>query len=254
VKYQFPGRIAESGLESLRVRAPVLDAPITEGQYTVLQMDAVLDGWVKDVVIEETQNAIVIGPAAKRVTLENVSISHAAAHTGSAAPADFSISGTQILVSRCTVTGEGTWPLVTQATVTGPIVVLNMTTDERGVSPHQRWATGLLVDHSHFANTAAKTPGIAFSNRNTMGSGHGWDVGWAVGWNVISPFLLVEQPPGAMNWCVGCIGEKVAVAGEAAGEFDSPGKPVTPPSLYLEQLRERLGDAALANIGYAKPL
>jgi cytochrome P450 len=34
------------------------------------------------------------------------------------------------------------------------------------------------------------------------------------------------------------------------GIYDSPGRPVEPVSLYLEQLRERLGDAALVNIGY----
>jgi hypothetical protein len=96
----------------------------------------------------------------------------------------------------------------------------------------------------------ARTPGIAFSNRKTAGSGHGWDVGWAVGWNVVSPVLLVQQPPGAMNWCIGCVGEAQTKDGMPKGTFDSPGTPVTPASLYLEQLRERLGDAALKNIGY----
>jgi alpha-L-fucosidase len=34
------------------------------------------------------------------------------------------------------------------------------------------------------------------------------------------------------------------------GIFESPGKPVTPQSLYLTQLAERLGPQALKNIGY----
>jgi hypothetical protein len=34
------------------------------------------------------------------------------------------------------------------------------------------------------------------------------------------------------------------------GIIDSQGTPVTPASLYLEQLRERLGAQALKNIGY----
>jgi hypothetical protein len=228
------------------VAAPVLDVPISEGQFTVLQMDAVLDSWARDIAVEETQNAITIGAAAKRVTLDSIGIAHRASHTGSAAPADFSISGTQILVMRCRVTGEGTWPLVTQATVTGPIVVLDLTTDERGVSPHQRWATGLLVDRGRFSNSTARTPGIAFSNRKTAGSGHGWDIGWAVAWNVTAPFLLVEQPPGAINLCIGCTGKPV----NADGIFDSPDRPVEPSSLYLEQLRERLGEPAVRAIGY----
>jgi len=135
--------------------------------------------------------------------------------------------------------------------VTGPIVVLNFKADHAGVSPHQRWATGLLVDGAKLENTTARKQGIAFSNRNTAGSGHGWDIGWAVAWNVMSPYLLVQQPPGAMNWCIGCIGEAVTASNLPSGIFDSAGTPVVPASLYLEQLRERLGDAAVANIGYA---
>lgn len=197
----------------------------------MLRLDAISDGWARDIAVQETQNGIVVGAAAS---------------------ADFSISGTQVFVNRCSVDGEGTWPLVTQSTATGPIVVLNFTGDARaGVSPHQRWATGLLVDNARLPNTTTRTPGIAFSNRKTAGSGHGWDVGWAVAWNVASPYLLVQQPPGAANWRIGCVGEALTKEGLASGIFDSPGAPVVPSSLYLEQLRERLGDDALANIGYA---
>jgi len=252
VKYTFPGRISEAGVESLRVVAPGQDAPISEQQYTVLRMDAVIDCWARDIAVQETQNSITVGSAAKRVTLDGIHIVHTLTHSGAAAPADFSLSGTAIFVNRCSVNGEGTWPVVTQATVTGPIVVLNFSSDERGVAPHQRWATGLLVDGAKLSNSTERTPGIAFSNRKTAGSGHGWDIGWAVAWNVTSPFLLVQQPPGAMNWCIGCTGKPVTVAGAPSGIFDSPDGPVAPASLYLEQLRERLGDAALANIGYGR--
>jgi hypothetical protein len=128
--------------------------------------------------------------------------------------------------------------------------VLNFSAEHSGVSPHQRWATGLLVDGGRFPATTERKQAVAFSNRNIMGSGHGWDVGWAVAWNVTSPFLLVQQPPGAMNWCIGCVGQAVMQPVGPKGIFDSPGKPVEPASLYLEQLRERLGALAVTNIGY----
>ena len=250
VRYTFPGRITEVGVEGLRIEAPFEDVPITEPQYTVLRMDAVEDAWARDLEIQETQNSIVIGPAAKRLTLTNVSIMHSAAHTGSAAPADFSLQGTQILVDRCRVAGEGTWPVVTQSEVTGPVVVLNFAADHAGVAPHQRWATGVLVDGAKFPGGTEHKPGLAFSNRATAGSGHGWDVGWAVAWNVSSPYLLVQQPPGAMNWCIGCIGTPVTIGATPNGIFDSPGKMVEPASLYLQQLRDRIGPEAVRNIGY----
>jgi hypothetical protein len=250
VHYSFPGRITEVGVEGLRIAAPFEDVPITEPQYSALRMDAVEDGWARDLEIRETQNGIAIGPGAKRLTLTNVRIAHSAAHTGPAAPADFSLQGTQILLDRCSVTGEGTWPVVTQAEVTGPLVVLNFTADHGGVAPHQRWATGLLVDGGKFPGGTERKPGISFSNRGTAGSGHGWGAGWAVAWNVSSPFLLVQQPPGALNWCIGCTGTPVTTGGTTSGIFDSPGKMVEPASLYLQQLRDRIGPDAVRNIGY----
>ena len=175
---------------------------------------------------------------------------HSAAHSGSTAPADFSLQGTQILLDRCRATGDGTWPVVTQSEVTGPLVILNFTADRGGVAPHEPWATGLLVDGGKFPGGTERRPGLAFSNRATAGSSRGWDIGWAVAWNVSSPFLLVQQPPGAMNWCIGCIGTPVTTGSKPNGIFDSPGKTVEPASLYLQQLRDRLGPDAVRNIGY----
>ena len=250
VRYSFPGRITEVGVEGLRIEAPFEDVPITGPQYTALRMDAVEDGWARDLDIREMRDGIVIGPGAKRLTLTNVRITHSAAHSGSAARADFALQGTQILLDRCGVTGEGTWPVVTQSEVTGPLVVLNFTADRGGVAPHEAWATGLLIDGGKFPGGTQRSPGIAFSNPATAGSGHGWDIGWAVAWNVSSPFLLVQQPPGAMNWCIGCIGTPVTIGSTPNGIFDSPGKTVEPASLYLQQLRDRLGPDAVRNIGY----
>jgi hypothetical protein len=224
----------------MRVSAPPTDVPISDAQSTFLRLDAVSDAWVRDIAIDETQNAIVTGAAARRVTAQNVVIRHSIPHSGAAAPADFSISGTQILLDRCSVSGQGTWPVVTQANVTGPNVVLHFRADQAGVSPHQRWATGLLVDSSEFRNNTARRPGIAFSNRKTAGSGHGWDIGWAVAWNVTSDFFLLQQPPGAVNWCIGCVGEPVPTPDSEPGTFDSTGAGVNPPSLYLQQLKDRL--------------
>jgi hypothetical protein len=249
--YSFPGRITEVGVEGLKIIAPFDDVPITGPQFTALHIDAAEDAWARDIDIQETQNGITIGATAKRVTLTNVRIHHGAAHSGSAAPADFALQGTQILLDRCSVTGaEGTWPVVTQAQVTGPLVVLNFHADHRGVAPHQRWATGLLVDGGDFPGAGERTAGIAFTNRSIMGSGHGWDIGWAVAWNVRSPFLVVQQPPGAINWCIGCIGRPTDSKTGPDGVFDSTDKMVEPKSLYLEQLRERLGEQALKAIGY----
>jgi len=187
-----------------------------------------------------------------------VGIQHTLPFTAAAAPADFAISGTQILLDRSSVTGEGVWPVVTQAGVTGPNVVLHFRSTTAGIAPHQRWATGLLVDSSEFTGGSDRRPNIAFSNREYAGSGHGWSVGWAVAWNVKAEVLLIQQPPGAKNWCIGCTGRftpilwhgnRIPIPESPSETHESPGAPVTPASLYLAQLRDRLGEQALRNIG-----
>jgi hypothetical protein len=257
VKYRFPGRLERVAVESLRVSAPAGDVPISQPQYTLLRLNAVSDGWVRDVVAEDTQNTITITSTARRVTLEDVHIRHSVPFTGAASPADIAISGTQILVHRSSVSGKGIWPVVTHVGVTGPNVVLHVRSDEAGVAPHQRWATGLLVDSSEFATGTERRPNIAFSNREHAGSGHGWSVGWAVAWNVKAEYVLIQQPPGARNWCIGCTGQPTPILWHGkpipipeipSDTFESPGIPVEPASLYLAQLRDRLGAAAVASI------
>jgi hypothetical protein len=255
VRYAFASRISQVGVEHLRIVAPAEDVDISFPQYQALTMTSVIDGWVQDVAIQDTDNSVSIGSGTKQITLDAVTVSHSLPFTHSAGPADFSVSGTQILLNKCASLGNsGVWAFVTQAEVTGPVVLLNCSADSRGFAPHQRWATGLLADGCQFPGGS---PGIAYSDRGHLGSGQGWDAGWAVAWNVTSPTLLVQMPPGGDNWCIGCVGREIS-ANEPNeppkpvpnGTFDSPGTPVTPSSLYLAQMCDRLGPQAVANIGY----
>ena len=76
-------------------------------------------------------------------------------------------------------------------------------------------------------------------------------------WNCLAKDYVIQNPPGAANWMIGCLGESTLKPRPfgtgpllAEGIKDSPGKPVTPQSLYLAQLAERLGPQAMKNIGY----
>jgi hypothetical protein len=138
---------------------------------------------------------------------------------------------------------------------TGPNVVLNSNFTGRGsrIQPHQRWSTGFLVDN-------CRTPdgGIDFPNRGVAGSGHGWCMGWGVVWNSTAKTFIIQNPPGTVNWAIGCIGERQQTARYfdtapvlPEGIFESHGTHVAPRSLYLAQLAGRLGIQALEAIGYA---
>jgi hypothetical protein len=82
-------------------------------------------------------------------------------------------------------------------------------------------------------------------------------MGWGVAWNCVAESFVMQAPPGAVNWMIGCVGKSQAMPRPfdrepnlPEGTKDSPGKPVAPQSLYLTQLAERLGPQALKNIGY----
>jgi hypothetical protein len=256
--YTFAGRISEVGIEHLAIVAP--NQAVTGTLYQAVTVNSVQDGWLRDLHIQDTENSVTLSNTNKQITLDSVNVVHTYAQTNSAAPADFALSGTQILANNCSVTGHGnTWPFVAQAEVTGPVVVLKGYADDRGFAPHQRWATGLLCDSCQFPSSyTADKSGVSYSNRGDFGSGQGWDAAWSVAWNVTTTYFLIQQPPGTDNWCIGCTGtvlSEAAPGGDGTilpnGIYDSPGVPVTPGSLYLAQLKQRLGIQALHNIGYA---
>jgi len=251
-KYRPSPRITRVGVEDLRIECPPLEIDYAHAPYSGIRIGGD-DCWVKNVFCKETMNTTVL--AGNRITMERVIISHTYTNLGASKPSDFSLEGSQNLIDRCEITGGNTYFVWTSSLVSGPNVLLNCTFRGIGsrIQPHQRWATGLLVD-----NCTVKDGGIDFMNRGVAGSGHGWTMGWAVAWNCIAKTYIIQNPPGAANWAIGCIGERQQTArlfdsspilGE--GFFDSYRVPVAIPSLYLAQLAERLGKKALKNINYA---
>ena len=109
--------------------------------------------------------------------------------------------------------------------------------------PHNHWSSGILYDNVKAPLTARF-----------------WDyiIGWAganiVFWNCEGDFLI-QKPPTAQNYSFGHIGVNAVVfnAGlqdltKPNGHVESMDYHVTPRSLYLTQLKERLGMQAVNNI------
>jgi hypothetical protein len=184
-----------------------------------------------------------ISDGAKQVTVEDVTFQHTGGVSGAPYPADFSMSGTQVLLNRCSdLSATNVYTVITQARVTGPNVALNFhSTGDKAIEPHQRWATGLLIDGADVDGR------VNFPNRGTAGSGHGWAIGWGVAWNsVAGETFSILKPPGSQNWSIGGI----SPTHSGTGLYESHGTKVSPSSLYLAQLCTRLGPQAVTNIGY----
>ncbi len=247
VKVEIAGKISQVGIESLQIVSPPQPVTLSEPHHQGIRLRDVQDAWVNDVALADTVNSVGVGRGTERVTVENVRVIHSVATKGAAKPADFSADGSQILFDRCRSTGTNLFYFVTGARATGPNVLLNCVFHGNGhVQPHARWATGLLVD-----NCEVPEGGIDFMNRGEMGSGHGWTMGWAVAWNCVARDYIIQQPPGSLNWAIGCRGI-LETSGMPfrhhpalpQGAIDSPGVPVFPASLYAAQLSERLAAAA----------
>jgi hypothetical protein len=264
-KYTFEGRLSQVAVENLRVTAPPRTAAQAmepgHGGSQLLNMTNTVDSWLKGVAGHNTVEGIHIESGSRRITVEDCQITHDPTdYFTSSAPFDYSVNASQVLVHRSSSKGGN--KIFTYATqhAQGPNVVLNFTGQGRAsIQPHQRWSTGLLLDNATGDQVGSGTSAaIAFMNRGTGGSGHGWSQGWGVAWNCTAPVFLIQQPPGGTNWALGCTGAlspptpAPGVGGPPIpnGIFESMNAPVGPKSLYLAQLCERLGPQALANIGY----
>ena len=250
------GRIQQDGIENLCGVGQISDYPsnILNGVFITYQN--IKNSWIKNVLMAGWGNAITIND--KWCTVQDCLYTNPATGTASAAPAAFTFggSGAQSLFQRCTSDGGYYHIMVTQAATPGPDVFLNFNcsgTHYNG-GPHQRWAAGALHDNIYMApdSEGDYTPYLAINNRGNDGSGQGWSAGFSVMYNCIVPQFQLEQPDtttNEYNWTIGGIGSAAGYSDD--GIYDTLGSIVAPHSLYLEQLKERLGPAAVENIGYA---
>jgi hypothetical protein len=255
-KIEVSGQVSHVGVENLRFVAPKRSITLGEAEFSGVSIQDAVDSWMQAFTLEETTNGVRINSGSERITVLKCEIEQHVPVTSHAKPADFACNGSQILFDRCWGSGDSTFYFATQDRQQGPVVVLNCRFLGNGhMQPHQRWSTGLLIDSCELPGG-----GIDLMNRGEMGSGHGWAIGWAVAWNNTAKTFEMNTPPGSATWSIGNRGEELnppmpVYDGSkrppmVAATIESPGKPVEPKSLYLEQLAERLGPAALKNIGY----
>jgi hypothetical protein len=144
---------------------------------------------------------------------------------------------------------------VTGSLATGPHVWLDSVAIEANADqgPHFKWATGLLFDNIYNHESVLATQvfpnggGVRVHNAHNGGTSHGWTGAQVMIWNSESA-LVADAPVGAMNWVVGGIGvknESTKTPSEPFGIWQFSHTTVKPRSLYLQQLRDRKGQAAL---------
>jgi hypothetical protein len=240
-KYTYPGRITQVGLEDIEFDSPARSATT---ELSFVRVDAVVDGWIRNVVDHDFTQGIWLGPDVKQFTVADTAVTHdPTSYVTSEAPFDFWIDGQQTLVLRSSSSGGNKiWYYATQDHARGPNVLLGFTGSgtTSHVTGHQRWATGGLVDGATISG------GVTFGDNGDLGTGEGWSMGWGVIWNSTSD-VGVMAPPGGMNWAIGNTGAELDTT-PPVGTYESMNAPVGLKSLYLAQLCERLGPSAVSAI------
>lgn len=239
-------RIAECGVEGLRLVSEYEKGKETSDEahaWTGVELHAVENAWVRDVAVVHFSHGVQANGNSIFVTVQDCAHLDPVSEITGGRRYSFSLNGQYGLVVRCHSRGAR-HTFVTGSRVRGPNVFLDGTAvqSHSDTGPHHRWAVGTLYDLISDDNQ------IRAQDRQWAGSGHGWAGAQQVFWNCVSKSFVVQQPPTAQNYAIGCVGkfEPGDWNKEAkAGVIESVGAHVAPRSLYRAQLAARLGSAAV---------
>ncbi len=235
-KYRYPNRLKNVGVEGIRLE--------NGGQGVV--MKKVQNAWVRNVTVTAFMySCATIWHDCKSITVEDCAYLDPVGPIKGGYRYGFNLCGQLTLVQRC-YARQGRHDFVMHLHGRGPNVFLDCLADEAhsDSGPHHRWSVGTLYD-----NVSINGNGLTAKYAGSRGTGHGWTGAQMVFYNCRANYLNIQDPPTAQNYCIGCQGKKSAAKYRGTqGIWDSWRKPVSPRSLYLAQLRDRLGEQAVDNV------
>jgi hypothetical protein len=216
-----------------------------EGHYSnFINFTNTKNAWVRNMTALHFASSVVqVNAGSKWVTVQDCESWEPVSQRWGGRRFTYHMLGQFCLVQRC-LSQKGRHSFVQQQSQASGNVYLDCTAVNPYSSsePHNHWVNGSLYDNVKAPLTARY-----------------WDyiIGWAganiVFWNCEGDFLI-QKPPTAQNYSFGHIGVNAVVFNAALqdltkpnGHVESTDKHVTPRSLYLTQLKERLGMDAVNN-------
>ena len=271
-KYTDAGRIERVGVENLRAVSEFdptrrtteygnMDRQnyVAEEYYAdedhyrnFVVFDNAKNGWVRNATALHFVNSMVgTQRGSKWITVQDCVSREPVSRRLGARRFTFALRGQLALVQRCH-SDKGRHSFMTgQPSGSGNVFLdCRATSPFSSSEPHEQWATGNLYD-----NVEAPLTARFWKNINI-----GWAGANTVFWNCKGDFL-VQRPPTAQNFSFGHLGVNAVVFNiplqdptKDNGHIESLDRHVSPRSLYLTQLRERLGEAAIRQVAAANQL
>lgn len=266
------GRISQVGVENLRgvsefdpsVRTTTygnMDRPdyAAEEYYSdenhfrdLVGIDNAKNAWVRNVTALHFVNSMVgTQRGSKWVTVQDCVSREPVSVRAGGRRFTFALRGQLALVQRCQ-SDKGRHSFMTgQPTGSGNVYLdCTATSPFSSSEPHEQWSTGSLYDNVQAPLTARYWKDFTI----------GWAGANTVFWNCKGDFL-VQKPPTAQNYSFGHVGVNAVIFNtfyqdltKENGHIESLDRHVTPRSLYLAQLHDRLGEAAVRRIATAAQL
>ena len=234
--YQWPGRIAQVGVENLCCRSTYNPTnPKDEAhRWMAVTLENVSDAWVRQVVFEHfAGSAVAVLETARRVTVEDCKSLAPVSEIGGQRRNTFLTMGQQTLFQRL-YAESGCHDFAVGFCAAGPNAFVQCESSRPfsfsgGIDS---WASGVLFDIVNVDGHA-----ISLFNRSQDGRGAGWNAANSVLWQCSASRIDCYSPPTACNWAIGSWAE---FAGD--GYWEESNSHVQPRSLYYAQLRDRLGE------------
>jgi len=273
LKYEDQGRLEQVGIENLRgiseynptVRMTSYGnmdrgnfddktRPHYEGNeyysdenhyFNFINLTNTVNSWVRNISALHFGSSVVsAGNGTKWITVQDCESREPVSIRAGARRFTFQLSGQLSLVQRC-FSQKGRHSFVLGTNATGNVFLNCEAVNPYATSePHANWITGSLYDN-------VKAP---LSARYWKDINIGWAGANIVFWNCEGDFLM-QSPPTATNYSFGHIGINAVIFNtffqdltKPNGHVESMDYHVAPKSLYLTQLKERMGMEAVNNV------
>jgi len=274
LKFDDQGRIEQVGIENLRGESEYNPAvrmtsygnmdrgsfdeknkPHYEGEeyysdenhyFNFINITNAKNGWVRNIsALHFASSVVQTAASTKWITIQDCESKEPVSIRAGARRFTFQLNGQLALVQRC-FSQKGRHSFVMQNSgSSGNVFLDNEAVNPYSTSePHSQWVNGALYDNIKAPLTARYWKDISI----------GWAGANIVFWNCEGDFLI-QKPPTAQNYSFGHIGINAVIFNallqdhtKPNGHVESMDRHVTPRSLYLTQLKERLGADAVKNI------
>jgi len=204
------------------------------------------NGWVRNVSALHFASSLVTTTAStKWITIQDCESKEPVSIRAGARRFTYQLNGQLALVQRCfSQKGRHSFVMQNHASSGNVFLDCEAVNPYSTSEPHSMWVNGALYDNVKAPLTARYWKDISI----------GWAGANIVFWNCEGDFLI-QKPPAAQNYSFGHIGINAVIfnallqdLSKPNGHVESMDRHVTPRSLYITQLNERLGTQALKNV------